>query len=105
MYPEDVSNSALFSHKRPLPITPPLSTRRATAEILGSASVRCVTFASFLYILHLTAFCSGSIPMEQEDVAQAKELEIPFVFFILIFLIYVTDPSPKIEEAKEDPRS
>lgn len=43
--------------------------------------------------------------MEQEDVAQAKELEIPFVFFILIFLIYVTDPSPKIEEAKEDPRS
>ncbi|KIM40844.1 hypothetical protein M413DRAFT_27974 [Hebeloma cylindrosporum] len=39
MYPEEAPKSSLFTRKRPLPTTPPLSTRRATAEKLRSASV------------------------------------------------------------------
>lgn len=46
MYPEDGLKSALFSRKRPFPVTPPLSTRRATAETL-STSIGCVNL-SFL---------------------------------------------------------
>src|SRR6267378_5604647 len=105
MYPEDAPKSTLFSRKRPLPVTPPLSTRRATAETLKSTSVRCVDLASFklfLKISPLTPCLSDSVSMEQEDVAPGKKLETPSVFF---FRIYATTtlliPLRKNQEAKE----
>src|SRR6267378_683806 len=86
MYPEDAPKSTLFSRKRPLPVTPPLSTRRATAETLKSTSVRCVDLASFKLFLKISPLIpclSDSVSMEQEDVAPGKKLETPSVFFFV----------------------